>query len=470
MSKNLFVLDTNVLLSDPQSIFKFQEHTIYIPFIVLEELDNHKKGSTELSRAAREVTRNLEKIIRESTDSCDEGYSLPSGGCLRFTTKAIKDAVASDPVNDNIILNEVLFLNQSEKKSTFLRVGSYENIILVSKDINIRVKAKALDLHAEDYEAENVAEKDDALIGIGYIKADAMFSDNTRDRLVQLFHKNSPEAITVPYSGEELEPFTINGIITVEDVAQFKVIDQDEISVTLVPLHVYSGKHSVWGIRSKNVEQNLAMNLLMDKEKHLVIVSGQAGSGKTIIALASALEQVIEEKVYERIIFLRETITASDSSEIGFLPGNLEDKVFPFLGALTDNLKQLTGFVEQPKGKKPSSEKSISPLGQFENVIEVNSLGLMRGTSLPHALIIIDEAQNLTKEMVKMILTRAGEGSKIVMLGNINQIDNPYLSKYNNGMSIVVNKFEGCDIFGHIVLQETVRSKLAEEAVNRLGG
>jgi PhoH-like ATPase len=189
-----------------------------------------------------------------------------------------------------------------------------------------------------------------------------------------------------------------------------------------------------------------------------------------MIAIASGLEQVIEEKAYERIIFLRETVVASGAEEIGFLKGTLEEKMFPFLGSLTDNLKQLTGFAEQPKGKKPATDKPISPLGQFENVIEINSLGLMRGSSLPKAFIIIDEAQNLTKEMVKMILTRAGEGSKIVMLGNINQIDNAYLNKYNNGMSIVVDKFEDSEIFSYIVLQETVRSKLAEEAVNRLGG
>jgi PhoH-like ATPase len=189
-----------------------------------------------------------------------------------------------------------------------------------------------------------------------------------------------------------------------------------------------------------------------------------------MIAIASGLEQVIEEKAYERIIFLRETVVASGAEEIGFLPGTLDDKMLPFLGSLTDNLKQLTGFSEQPKGKKPATDKPISPLGQFENVIEINSLGLMRGSSLPKAFIIIDEAQNLTKEMVKMILTRAGEGSKIVMLGNINQIDNAYLNKYNNGMSIVVDKFEDSEIFSYIVLQETVRSELAEEAVNRLGG
>jgi PhoH-like ATPase len=470
MPKNLFVLDTNVLLSDPKSIYKFQEHTIYIPFIVLEELDNHKKGLTDLARLAREATRNLENLIKTSEEN-DEGYVLPSGGVLRFTTKAIKDAVQGDKTNDNIILNEVAFLTETEQRSSsFLRIGIYDKVILVSQDINIRVKAKALDLLAEDYVAESVTEKDSDSIGVGYLDGDTMFSDNTRERLVQLFHKNTTETITVPYSGEELEPFKINGVVVVEKVAQFKAVEQDEISVTLVPLHVYGGKHSVWGVRAKNVEQNIAMNMLMDKDKHLVVVSGQAGSGKTMIAIASGLEQVIEEKAYERIIFLRETVVASGASEIGFLPGTLDDKMLPFLGSLTDNLKQLTGFAEQPKGKKPATEKPISPLGQFENVIEINSLGLMRGSSLPKAFIIIDEAQNLTKEMVKMILTRAGEGSKIVMLGNINQIDNVYLNKYNNGMSIVVDKFEDSEIFSYIVLQETVRSKLAEEAVNRLGG
>lgn len=468
---NLYCLDTNVLLSDTNCIHKFQEHTVYIPFIVLEELDKHKKGLTDLARAAREVTRNLEKVIKECK-STPSGYELPNGGHLQFTTQQTKENVAAEKTNDNIIINEVRYIKDVFTKKPLLRVGIFERVILVSSDINMRVKATALGIENEDYESDNVVEKDSDVIGFGYVVGDALFSENTKSRLIQTFNKNSDESIAVPYIGSELDPFTIGGYVVVANTAQFKVVDQDEVSVTLVPLHVYSGKHNVWGIRAKNVEQNIALNMLMDKEKDLVCMSGQAGSGKTLLTLAASLEQVIEDKTYERIIFLRETVTAAGANEVGFLPGTLDQKMMPFLGALTENLKQLTGFAETPKHskKQSSNEQPMNPLGQFENVIEVNSIGLMRGTSIPKSLIIIDEAQNLTKDMIKMLLTRAGEGSKIVMLGNINQIDSPYLSKYNNGMSITIEKFNGCDLFSYVVLQQTVRSRLAEEAVNRLNG
>ncbi|MCI4412158.1 MAG: PhoH family protein [Thiotrichales bacterium] len=457
MSKT-FVLDTNVLLSDPKSIHSFQEHTVYIPFIVLEELDSKKQGHTELARNAREATRQLEDVISSGEDLSEDCYRLPNGGCLRFTTQETKIAVPGDAKNDNIILNEVSYLS-----------SKISNIVLVSNDINIRVKAKSLGLVAEGYRGGDVLSDSD-FVSDGYFNADSLFSENTQNRLVQVFNAGSVESVKVPYKGESLEPFTINGIITIADVAQFKVIDQDDVSVTLVPLTIFSGKNNIWGLRAKNIEQNIAMNLLMDPDKHLVAISGAAGSGKTIIALASALEQNIESKRYKKIIFMRETITAADTVEIGFLPGELDNKLFPFLGALTENLRQLTGF-EEPKGSKrndKSNDKPISPLGQFENAIEVLSLGMQRGTSFTDSLIIVDEVQNLSKSTMKMILTRAGMGSKIILLGNVNQIDNPYLNGADNGLVHTIKAFEGCDLFGHVILKHTVRSPLADEAVKRL--
>lgn len=453
-----FVLDTNVLLSDPRAIHSFAEHTVYIPFIVLEELDSKKQGLTELARNAREATRQLEDVISTCEETEDGCYILQNGGCLKFTTQEIKEAVPFDVKNDNIILNEVKHI-----------ATIFSNVVLVSKDINIRVKAKSLGLQSEDYRNGDVLSDAD-FVSDGYLVADSLFTDNTRSRLVQVFNSGKDEPVTVPYSGDDLEPFDIDGIIVVEEVAQFKVIAQDDLSVTLSPLKIFSGRNNVWGIRAKNTEQNIALNLLMDKDKHLVCVSGSSGSGKTIAALASALDLVIEQKAYKKIIFMRETITAADTAEIGFLPGELENKLFPFLGALTENLRQLTGF-EEPKGAKrveKSSDKPISPLGQFENVIEVLSLGMQRGTSFTDSLIIVDEVQNLSKATMKMLLTRAGMGSKIVLLGNVAQIDNAYLSQSDNGLVHTIKAFEGCDIFGHVILKQTVRSKLADEAVKRL--
>jgi PhoH-like ATPase len=461
MSNKIYCLDTNVLLSDPMAIYNFDEHQVYIPFIVLSELDSKKVGHTDLNRNAREATRQLEIIMQ--TEVSNNLYKInEAGGTLTFTTQDLKTSISGEMTNDDIIIAEVSKLSETIKD---------KQVILVSADINMRVKAKSLLLSVEAYKHNQVNIVDSDVVGLGYKLAHDHFSQNTIDRLVQVFH-SSKDTITVPYTGDELEPFTINGYITVSDNVQFTVIDQDELKVTLAPVTQYNGRANVWGIRAKNAEQNVALNMLMDKNKHLVVIGGQAGSGKTIIALAAALEQVIEQKLYERIVFMRETVVAAGAEEIGFLPGTLDDKMIPYLGALTENLKQLTGFAEQPKTSKKQTtpEKITSPLGQFEDIIEINSIGLMRGTSIPNAIIIIDESQNLTKDMVKMLLTRAGEGTKIIMIGNMNQIDNVYLSKNNNGMAIVVDKFKDCDIFGYTILQQTVRSKLAEEAVNRLVG
>ena len=454
--QKIYVLDTNVLLSDPRSIYSFQEHHIHIPFIVLEELDSKKIGHSELAMNARETTRQLEQITRNEIRP--NLYRInDQGGTLSFTTQELKNSIPSNPSNDNLIIAETQSLQALHRD---------QEVILISRDLNMRVKAKSLLIHTEDYLTDQVIDDSD-FINNGYkLLPENTFTENTVQRLIQVYNAHKAETIKIPatLAISEHDIFAIEGT-----ECSFRCLEAYDDYLEIEPLNAYIGKNSVWGVRAKNNEQNVALNLLMDPDKHLVVVSGQAGSGKTILSLAAALESVIENKQYEKIIFMRETMVAGDAEEIGFLPGTEFDKVINYLGALTENLRQLNGF-DQPKGNKNKSDAPMSPLGQFENVIEIKSIGLQRGTSYKNSFIILDEAQNISQNLMKMLLTRAGEGSKIVLLGNVAQIDSPYLSQSNNGMINTIKAFDGCDIFGHVILKHTVRSRLAEEAVKRLNG
>lgn len=456
--QKIYVLDTNTLLSDPLAIHKFAEHHIHLPFTILEELDSKKTGHTELARNAREATRQLEDIT--NNEVAINLYSInDQGGTLSFTTQEMKNAIPANHSNDNLIIAETQLLQAQFPD---------RQVILVSRDLNMRVKAKSLLITSQDYRNDQV-QTDADFVSDGYkIIALQSFTENTVQRLIQSYNSNKMETLKIPPTLLLKE----HDVFCLEDTeCSFKCLEAYDDYVEVEPFTNYSGKNSVWGLRAKNAEQNIAMNLLMDPNKHLVVVSGQAGSGKTIITLAAALESVIEDKQYDKIIFMRETMVSGEAEEIGFLPGSEFDKVISYLGALTENLRQLTGF-DQTKGHKKSekSDAVMGPLGQFENVIEVKSIGLQRGSSYANSLIIIDEAQNISQNLMKMLLTRAGIGSKIVLLGNTNQIDSPFLSQSNNGMVNTIKAFNSCDIFSHIILKHTVRSKLAEEAVKRLNG
>ena len=435
--KKIFVLDTNVLISDPMCFHRFSEHHIHIPFIVLEELDNHKRGHTDVARNAREATRQLESLMQNETST--NHYSINRyGGELSFTTKQLKDSIPDDKSNDNIIISETIAVS---------KMYPDRETVLVSRDINMRVKAKSLELKTEDYKADQVEMDDKSVIGKTlHDSLDLNLSNETIQDLLNNYHGSKEPNLKI----EPNLKLRDGMLFCIHDTnIVYRVLNCYDDYCEVTHLSNYMGNHTVWGVRAKNKEQNVALNLLMDQSKHLVVLSGGAGCGKTILALASALEQTIEKKKYEKVLFLRETLTAANSEEIGFLPNDLKSKMLPWLGSLTDNLSQLDGFKATNSGKGYSS-KEVSPLGQFEDVIEINSIGLMRGSSVPNTFMIIDEAQNLTNSQIKMLLTRVGAGTKVVMLGNVKQIDHPYLSASSNGMVHVMERLSDSILLGAI--------------------
>jgi PhoH-like ATPase len=451
----IYVLDTNVLLSDPLAILKFNEHTIHIPFIVLDELDNHKKGYTDLARQAREATRQLEQVMENEVSFNQYGINS-HGGILTFTTHELKSSIPSNPSNDNIIIEETLALS---------RLYSDREVILVSRDINMRVKAKSLLIPTEDYRADTASLTDEMIIGRGVrYSSELCLSDSTIDRLVQVYHSNSSDVIKIQAESSLRD----NMIFAIDntDVA-YSVLDCYDDYCEVQPFRNYfNGKDNVWGIRAKNVEQNIALNVLTDPNKQLVAISGAAGCGKTLVAVAGALECVFTEKHYDSIMFVKEVGAAAGSEEVGFLPGTKIEKIEGYMGPLFDNLKTLTkenGARE--KGTKPSPIPE-----QILERIEIETPAFLRGRSIKNTYIIIDETQNLTNTQMKLILTRAGEGTKIVMLGNVSQIDSAFLSASSNGFTHSINAFIDWPKFSYVDLKETVRSELANEAVIRLGG
>jgi PhoH-like ATPase len=454
--KKIYVIDTNVLLSDPRSIHKFAEHRIHIPFIVLEELDNHKKGFTDLARNAREATRQLEDSMTNEIET--NLYLINNiGGTLQFTTRKLKGSIPSDKSNDNIILAETLALGSMYPEF---------EVILVSRDINMRVKAKSFDIPTEDYKSDQVDINDRDVVGDSvHSVSDLELSANTIDRMVQNYHSKNPEVLKVPPSIKLRD-----GMIIVMDnnTISYRVVECFDDYCEIKPFKNLSGHDSVWGVRAKNREQNIALNLLTDPGIQLVAISGAAGSGKTLTAVAAALSSVFESKDYESIMFVKEVNMAAGSEEIGFLPGTKIEKIQSHMGPLFDNLKSLTKedkTASREKGAKPS----VIP-EQIIEKIEIETPGFLRGRSIKDTYIIIDEVQNLSPSQLKLIITRAGEGSKIVLLGNVNQIDSAYLSASSNGFTNTIKKFGDWYRFGYIELIETVRSELADEGVKRLGG
>lgn len=450
----IFALDTNVFLADPLAITKFKEHHIYVPFIVLEELDNHKKGLTDLARQAREATRQLEKVM-ENEISINRYKINDSGGELSFTSYELKSAIPGNTSNDNIIIAEVLALTN---------LLPNDEVILVSRDINMRVKAKSLDIATEDYRADSVDLTDESILGKGIWNTnDLDLSPSTIEHLVQVYHSGSMDTVKIPPSLKLRDH--MNFIIDGTDVC-FTVIDCYDDYCEVKPYKNYSGKDSVWGVRAKNVEQNIALNLLIDPSKQLIAISGSAGCGKTLLSVAGALESVFTSKNYESIMFVKEVGAAAGSEEVGFLPGTKIEKIESYMGPLFDNLKALTKETgAREKGSKPTPIPE-----QILDRIEIETPGFLRGRSIKNTYIIIDESQNLTNQQMKLILTRAGEGTKIVLLGNVAQIDSAYLSPSSNGFSFVIDAFSDWDKFSYVDLKETVRSELANEAVNRLNG
>lgn len=458
-STKLFVLDTNVLMHDPSSLFRFEEHDIYLPMVTLEELDNNKKGMTEVARNARQASRNLEEIVGSNLADLEKGCPLSINGNKHVSGKLFlqTEAVTTElPMlagskADNQILSVVLSLQTSQPS---------REVVLVSKDINIRIKARAIGVAAEDYFNDKVLEDTD-LLYTGMKELPADFWDKHSKAM-----ESWQDAGRMFYriTGPLCKSFLINEFIYYEYEKPFHAIVRSiegNTAVLEVVKDYTQTKHSIWGITARNREQNFALNLLMNPEVDFVTLLGQAGTGKTLLTLASALTQTLDKKIYSEIIMTRVTVPVGE--DIGFLPGTEEEKMAPWMGALEDNLDVLNKSDEDAGEWGRAATQDL-----IRTRIKVKSLNFMRGRTFLHKFLIIDEAQNLTPKQMKTLITRAGPGTKVVCLGNIAQIDTPYLTEGSSGLTYVVDRFKGWEHNGHVTLVRGERSRLADFAADIL--
>ena len=460
----LFVLDTNVLMHDPTSLFRFEEHDIYLPMVTLEELDNHKKGMSEVARNARQISRSLDALVSDvAEDSIDLGIPLAklgnkdAKGRLYFQTKLQNAALPEglpEGKADNQILGVVRALDQQYPERP---------VVLVSKDINMRLKARAIGLPAEDYFNDHVLEDTDLLYsGIQQLPDDFW---NKHGKGMESWQESRHGSSYTYYrvTGPYVPSLLVNQFVFIEpkngEPAFYGQVSQiNGKTAVLQTLRDFGhAKNSVWGITARNREQNFALNLLMNPECDFVTLLGQAGTGKTLLALASGLAQVLETKLYNEIIVTRVTVPVGE--DIGFLPGTEEEKMGPWMGAFDDNLEVLN------KSDGDAGEWGRAATQDLiRSRIKIKSLNFMRGRTFVNKFLIIDEAQNLTPKRMKTLVTRAGPGTKIVCLGNIAQIDTPYLTEGSSGLTYVVDRFKGWAHSGHVTLARGERSRLADHA------
>jgi PhoH-like ATPase len=460
--KCLYILDTNVLMHDPTALFRFEEHDLFIPMMVLEELDAAKKGLTEVARNVRQVSRFIGEMMQQQEitnlhDGLDlivpDGLELSrSNGKLFFQTsmpESHSSLLRDGSFADNEILSTARALQTADKN---------RKIILVSKDINLRIKAAILGVPAEDY-----------------------YNDRALDDLALLYRGLRSEADELWASYPDLESWTENGrtwykleplvgndwypnqCLTIGDEggveAIIKDVTESSAKLRLVDDY-YSGNKSVWGVHARNREQNFALNLLMDPDIDFVTLMGTAGTGKTLLALAAGLAQTMDEKRYTEIIVTRATVSIGE--EIGFLPGTEEEKMTPWMGALTDNLEVLTQQQEGGEWGRAATNDLLA------SRVKIRSLSFMRGRTFLNRYLIIDEAQNITPKQMKALVTRAGPGTKVVCLGNVEQIDTPYLTETTSGLTFAVDRFKNWAHAGHITLRRGERSRLADFASSAL--
>jgi PhoH-like ATPase len=463
--QKLFVLDTNVLMHDPSSLFRFEEHDVYLPMMTLEELDDHKKGMSEVARNARQVSRTLDALIADiDDDAIEAGIPLAklgnkdAKGRLFFQTRLQAGPTLPEglPVGkaDNQILGVVRNLETEQPGRA---------IVLVSKDINMRIKARALGLPAEDYFNDHVLEDTDLLYSGIVQLPDDFWTKHGKDMESWQESKNGNSATYYRVTGPVIPTLMANQFVFLEPkngeapfYGQVKSITGK--TAVLQTLRDFShNKNNVWGVTARNREQNFALNLLMNPECDFVTLLGQAGTGKTLLALAAGLAQVLETKLYNEIIVTRVTVPVGE--DIGFLPGTEEEKMSPWMGAFDDNLEVLN------KSDSAGGEWGRAATQDLiRSRIKIKSLNFMRGRTFVNKFLIIDEAQNLTPKQIKTLVTRAGPGTKILCLGNIAQIDTPYLTEGSSGLTYVVDRFKGWAHSGHVTLARGERSRLADHA------
>ena len=455
----LFVLDTNVLLHDPMALFRFEEHDIFLPMIVLEELDGHKKGMTEVARNGRQTSRQLDALAGVKGADMTQGLALNStgyvdaGGKLYFQTTPLDVSMpAALPPGkaDNQILGVVAALEKQYAP---------RQVVLVSKDINMRVKARALGLQAEDYENDKTLEDGDLLYpGVLQLPPDFW---TRQSKTIESWQSGSSTFYRV--SGPAVASLYINQFVYFESPGEpslyARVTEIRDKTAVLKTLKDFTHlKNGVWGVTARNREQNFALNLLMDPEIDFVTLAGTAGTGKTLLALASGLTQVLDDRRYTEIIMTRATVSVGE--DIGFLPGTEEEKMGPWMGALDDNLE----FLAKGDGSGAGEWGRAATNELIRSRIKIKSMNFMRGRTFMNKWVIIDEAQNLTPKQMKTLITRAGPGTKIICMGNLAQIDTPYLTEGSSGMTYAVDRFKGWPHGGHVTLARGERSRLADFA------
>lgn len=448
----LYVLDTNVLLHDPFSLCKFAEHDVFIPFVTIEELDGKKAGNTDLNRNARQATRLMDDVISQPGFTMDTGYPLAgfNGGHASgrlFVQRESLPFLSDEHVrkNDNLYLSVLKHLTETQTGRT---------VVMVTKDLNLRIKARAMGFISEDYRHDHVIEDADLVYsGIQHVGAD--WFDQFTERV-----ESWKQAEHVYYRVPRFE-CRMNEFIALTSGELYQVVELSDESVVLESvLDTRKAKHAVAGICARNEEQQAAFALLTDPDVDFVALLGPAGTGKTLLALAAGLHLSKEEGAFDDILFTRATIALGE--DIGFLPGSEEEKLAPWLGALYDNIEVVAEACDSNKAKQHEMRTLAKEL------VQVRAITFMRGRTLQRKYVILDEAQNLTPKQMKALITRAGNGTKIVCLGNLAQIDSPYLSETSSGLAYAVERFKGWPHFGALVLQKGERSRLANEGNERL--
>ncbi|HLF98412.1 MAG TPA: PhoH family protein [Methylococcaceae bacterium] len=465
MTSKLFVLDTNVLMHDPTALFRFKEHDLFLPMVVLEELDKSKKGLSEVSRNARQASRFLDELIHH-VDLAAVGSGIPltsleysaridqaATGRLFLQMHRLEEQlpVALPGGADNSILGTVLALAREHPGT---------QVILVSKDINLRIKAAALAIRAEDYQSDQVLE-DINLLYSGMYELPLDFWE-THGGKMESWQEH--DRVFYRVKGPLAAEWQPNEFLYLPDDSQFEAIvrriEGDGQAVIELARDYREAKYAAWGIRARNREQNFALNVLLDPEIDFVTLLGTAGTGKTLLALAAGLSLTMDDKLYREIVMTRETIPLGE--DIGFLPGTEEEKMTPWMGALLDNLELLTQPEESGSWERAATNELLAKR------VKVRSLNFMRGRTFLNRYIILDEAQNLTPKQMKTLVTRAGPGTKIVCIGNIGQIDTPYLTATTCGLTYAVDRFRKWQHGAHITLKRGERSRLADFAAENL--
>jgi PhoH-like ATPase len=460
VASRLFVLDTNVLMHDPTSLYRFEEHDIFLPMQTLEELDNNKRGLSEVARNARQASRFLDDIVSRATGKIEAGIPIArhdadtATGRLFLQTEVMSGRLPTSLATgkaDNQILGVVMALAERQ---------TGRDVILVSKDINMRIKAHALGLAAEDYYNDKVLEDTDVLFtGARELPAD-FWDQHGKD--IESWKKDGRTYYRI--RGPLCQELLLNEFVYQEAERPLHAMVKEVHGRTAVleTVRDYThGKNAVWGITARNREQNFALNLLMNPDIDFVTLLGQAGTGKTLLTLASGLMQTLEVKHYSEIIMTRVTVPLGE--DIGFLPGTEEEKMGPWMGALEDNLDVLNNTDDEAGEWGRAATRDL-----IRSRIKIKSLNFMRGRTFINKYLIIDEAQNLTPKQMKTLITRAGPGTKVVCLGNIAQIDTPYLTEGSSGLTYVVDRFKGWSHSGHVTLQRGERSRLADQAADVL--